>query len=441
MKNLSKNGTLATQSIEQFGMVVQTVTTAAEQFGNAMSQMSDKGTAFFKMAQSIDILGKALTEIGETDVTQIFKKFNIESYSEALDAATLATVGAMIGEDKLQAILSQRQSNIDANIAQMEAQIDSILDRGGPRAAQDAAGLMTQIQNLRNLPGLSDQEVVKKIGEALTLEASELYQSEIKFLTERLNLQTEFEAKKRGVAKIFQTELAHQQKVRDIELQISHIEEKRDILKDKGEEKNKVAIAAEEAKLGRLREQLITAKRVENFALRSIDQLNNALATSMQSAIQGLIDGTMNLKEAFTSMTQAVLQQMAQILAQQAAMRLLNFMGLPTGGVMGREGGVMKSPGYRSFSDGGISRGPSSGYTATLHGTEAVVPLPNGRSIPVEMTGGSQDTNNITINVDASGSSTQTIDGRGGEALGKAIQAAVMETLSREKRPGGILSR
>lgn len=40
-----------------------------------------------------------------------------------------------------------------------------------------------------------------------------------------------------------------------------------------------------------------------------------------------------------------------------------------------------------SFSYGGIASGPKSGYTAMLHGTEAVVPLPGGRSIPVEMTG------------------------------------------------------
>jgi hypothetical protein len=40
--------------------------------------------------------------------------------------------------------------------------------------------------------------------------------------------------------------------------------------------------------------------------------------------------------------------------------------------------------GYR---DGGIASGPKSGYQTTLHGTEAIVPLPGGRSIPVEMTG------------------------------------------------------
>jgi hypothetical protein len=49
-----------------------------------------------------------------------------------------------------------------------------------------------------------------------------------------------------------------------------------------------------------------------------------------------------------------------------------------------------------SAATGGILSGPRSGYAATLHGTEAVVPLPDGRSIPVQ-------------NVD-SGGSTQQLD-------------------------------
>lgn len=43
--------------------------------------------------------------------------------------------------------------------------------------------------------------------------------------------------------------------------------------------------------------------------------------------------------------------------------------------------------GGAGYQYGGVASGPRSGYTAMLHGTEAVVPLPDGRSIPVEMTG------------------------------------------------------
>ena len=40
-------------------------------------------------------------------------------------------------------------------------------------------------------------------------------------------------------------------------------------------------------------------------------------------------------------------------------------------------------PKLASAANGGVLSGPRSGYSATLHGTEAVVPLPDGRSIPV----------------------------------------------------------
>jgi hypothetical protein len=43
---------------------------------------------------------------------------------------------------------------------------------------------------------------------------------------------------------------------------------------------------------------------------------------------------------------------------------------------------------------GGVSRGPVSGYSEILHGTEAVVPLPDNRSIPVSM-----DSSSITAAV------------------------------------------
>ena len=45
---------------------------------------------------------------------------------------------------------------------------------------------------------------------------------------------------------------------------------------------------------------------------------------------------------------------------------------------------------------------------------------------------------NITVNVDASGSSAQG-DGPSSEQLGQLIGAAVQNELIRQKRPGGLL--
>jgi hypothetical protein len=108
----------------------------------------------------------------------------------------------------------------------------------------------------------------------------------------------------------------------------------------------------------------------------------------------------------------------------------------------------MADGGIIPMAKGGIITGYASGGIATeptyLVGegkhNEAVVPLPDGRSIPVNMSGGG-GSNNVVINVDASGSTSSTGSGEQGKALGIAIQAAVMETIQREKRPGGVLSR
>ena len=69
---------------------------------------------------------------------------------------------------------------------------------------------------------------------------------------------------------------------------------------------------------------------------------------------------------------------------------------------------------------------------------EAVVPLPDNKSIPVDLGkgAGNQNNTNITVNM-ADGSSEMTTDG--GAELAKAIDAAVQTTLEKELRPGGIL--
>ena len=50
-----------------------------------------------------------------------------------------------------------------------------------------------------------------------------------------------------------------------------------------------------------------------------------------------------------------------------------------------KSGAAFGDPPHVYMQDGGIATGPRSGYNATLHGTEAVVPLPDGKTIPVTM--------------------------------------------------------
>ena len=118
---------------------------------------------------------------------------------------------------------------------------------------------------------------------------------------------------------------------------------------------------------------------------------------------------------------------------------ILSFLPFRYGGIASYRYGGMRD----RYSTGGIARGPQAGYPAILHGNEAVVPLPNGNKIPVEMRGGA-NTNNIgiTVNIDNQGNAQSDASSQPGQAsrLGKVISLAVQEELQRQKRPGGILS-
>ena len=102
------------------------------------------------------------------------------------------------------------------------------------------------------------------------------------------------------------------------------------------------------------------------------------------------------------------------------------------------------------YSDGGIASGPKAGYPAILHGDEAVVPLPDGKKIPVDLNipnrgqmAESSQQNNVTVNLSIEGGRTQRSEGADSEEarqLGVAITAAVQKELINQKRPGGILS-
>jgi len=178
----------------------------------------------------------------------------------------------------------------------------------------------------------------------------------------------------------------------------------------------------------------------------------NAFADSMQSGLEGVITGTKSLSDAFKDMAKNILASLAKVIAKQLMMRMLmgafggtsfgtDFLGLPK--PESRYGGILSSPGYRSYRTGAVASGPNSGYAATLHGTEAVVPLGNDRSIPVKMKGGAGSTNNtnVTVNVAQDGQTDTSITGEsGGAALGMVIANAIDERLQDEQRPGGMLN-
>jgi hypothetical protein len=205
--------------------------------------------------------------------------------------------------------------------------------------------------------------------------------------------------------------------------------------------------------------ELTKAQQVELRKLAAETTVLNQLNTEMQGLqdqmssgftqmFENFVSGTMSAKEAFKQFAADTLMYIAKMYARMAAFALLTSMGVPMPTMPGmgtgaRAGGVMSSPGYRSYASGGVASGPDSGYLATLHGTEAVVPLGNDRSIPVELKGGAGSS--VIVNITMAGGQSQTTtqgggDGAGMEQLGRIIGGLVQKELADQQRPGGLLS-
>lgn len=195
--------------------------------------------------------------------------------------------------------------------------------------------------------------------------------------------------------------------------------------------------------------------------------IGKSVESNMVSAFDNIIQGTSSVKDAFKNMAVAILQDISRMIARMLVFKLIQTgvdffggfggtppasagysfnqapsVGIGSATIAARNGGMFEPvPGY---AEGGIARGREAGYPAVLHGTEAVVPLPNNRSIPVELSGNAGGTNNVTVNVsmDSSGSTQQNSqqDSQQAGNLGNIIAAAVQKELQNQKRAGGILS-
>ena len=192
------------------------------------------------------------------------------------------------------------------------------------------------------------------------------------------------------------------------------------------------------------------AKKGANEIAQMGLKIGDSLQSNMESAFQSLVDGTKSAKQAFADMAKSIIADIAKMIIKMMVMKMLQDTLGGTGlgnflGIKAKNGGVFsegeKVPGY---STGGVAKGSRSGYPAILHGTEAVVPLPNGKSIPVEMKdrGATNNNNNIVVNVSADGVS-QRKEGSTGpdmDKMGYAIATAVQAELQNQKRSGGILN-
>ena len=218
----------------------------------------------------------------------------------------------------------------------------------------------------------------------------------------------------------------------------------------------------QEKALENLREEFVLREKLTKQIKLQNDistRLTEGLANDMAGALVSVAQGTKTMKEAFGEMAISIIADITKMIIKQmilaaimavtgmanpgAGAQIGSMMGL-IGGTPARQGGIM-SPGagggYRSYRAGGIADGPEKGYPATLHGTEAVVPLGNDREIPVKMLEGGGGTNNVAVTVNMSEGGTDfKMEGEKAKTFAHSIAAAVQQEIVKQKRTGGLLN-
>jgi tape measure domain-containing protein len=181
------------------------------------------------------------------------------------------------------------------------------------------------------------------------------------------------------------------------------------------------------------------------------------IGDSFGEAFKGIITGSMTVQEAFAGLFQSIADRFADMVAEMIARWLeaqliKGFLSLFPGAAPAAEAsqavlrfadGGVASGGFQAFANGGIVTGPTLGLVGEGRYNEAVIPLPDGKSVPVDLGGmtggmGGEVTSNIVVNIN--NGQMQGNGNSNGSELGRKIEGAVKQVLVSELRPGGILS-
>ena len=154
----------------------------------------------------------------------------------------------------------------------------------------------------------------------------------------------------------------------------------------------------------------------------NFEKIGESIASGVSDNLVAAIQGTKTLGEAAKS----ILNDIGNTLMKLGVNTILGSIAP----------GIFGSLPMLSFANGGR---PPTGKPSLVgeKGPELFVPRKSGTIIPNDKLGGGGSTN-ISVNVDASGSSVQG-DEQQSKELGRAISAAIQSELLKQRRPGGLL--
>jgi hypothetical protein len=226
------------------------------------------------------------------------------------------------------------------------------------------------------------------------------------------------------IDKLYEAKMADVKKKRDAEYQ-AQVEESQ---RRQYEDAEKIRRSQPAAMATGFREEFRKMKTemddFQDYGARMARETAYAMESSFTDFFFDAFKGNLkSLSDYFTSFSNSILRAMSNIMAQQVAMGLMTsagsaFSGMSFGGgaaagagaasaggiqqagnapILNANGNVLRG-GFQAFATGGIVNKPTLGLVGEGRYNEAIVPLPDGRRIPVEMKGGAAAPN-VVVNV------------------------------------------
>ena len=207
-------------------------------------------------------------------------------------------------------------------------------------------------------------------------------------------------------------------------------------------------------------ESVLLAEKEERKAAELTERLTglaNAIGDAFGTAFSDIITGASSVQEvlanAFRNIASSFADMVGEMISQWMRAQVIGLfqnllpgLGASSGGLGSAASNLAQYAPIPSvvpgFANGGIVTGPTLGLVGEGRYNEAVVPLPDGRSIPVDLGGasgaGGDISTSIVVNV-SNGQASSEVSGSQGNQLARELEGAVRQVILKETRPGGII--
>ena len=348
----------------------------------------------FKLAMVKTGIGALVVGLGFLAAAILKAKNEQAEFNELLESGTAANI-------------SEEIKNVEAEIKKLE---DSLADLGTNRNESGTAKGIT-----RDLEDANEE---------LDKLKSSLEAAEARELTAEFNIQLEALKKQNSeltnAVKREQIIGEEKKKEFDLEQQIAAIRKEFE-----GEEEERLVALAKQNH--ELQKQKTEVERINEATERQAEifrKIGDSIATGISDALVDAVMKAKSLGEAAAGILNMIARQLLQL-----GINTLLF------NVFGGASGIFKN--LPTFAAGGR---PPVGKASIVgeKGPELFIPTSAGTIIPNSGIGGGV-TNNIVVNVDASGSNVEGNEQQSRE-LGLVLSTAIQAQLIQEKRPGGLLA-